>query len=146
MDRFDQPITWKMRAGAQTLRDAGCAGCLAAAFETGGGAAISFADDRVALLATADTTLVASPHLVGFRTWPARLGIGPTGAVRLRLGERLVVLGSANWQYLPATEPRTLFRLGMSARLALPGGLALSAEVSRIPTATEATLGTFVYF
>jgi hypothetical protein len=57
-----------------------------------------------------------------------------------------VVLGTARWQFLPWATPRSLFRLSLAARLALPGGLALSAEVSRIPTATEGTLGVFAYF
>ena len=146
MDRFDQPISWKMRAGALTLRDAGCNGCLAGAFETGGGASVAFFDEKLSLLATADATLVSTPHLQGPNGWPARLGIGPSGAVRLRLGDHLVMLGSAQWQYLPGATARSLFRLGGSARIALPGSLALSVEFSRIPTATEASVGTFVYF
>ena len=146
MDRFDQPLSWKMRFGATTLRDAGCDGCLAGAFETGGGASVAFFDERLALLATGDASLVATPHLQGPNGWPARLAVGPSGAARVRLGDRLVLLGSAQWQYLPAAAPRTLFRLGLSARLSLPGGLALSAEVSRIPAATEASLGAFFYF
>jgi len=146
MDRFDQPISWKMRAGAMTLRDAGCNGCLAGAFETGGGASVAFFDEKLAFLATGDATLVSTPHLQGPNGWPARLGIGPSGAVRLRLGDRLVMLGSALWQYLPGAEPRSLFRLAASARVVLPGGFALSAEFARIPTATEVSVGTFVYF
>ncbi|MCA1827830.1 MAG: DUF4105 domain-containing protein [Myxococcales bacterium] len=146
MDRFDQPLTWKMRAGALTLRDAGCNGCLAGAFETGGGASIAFFDDKLALLATGDATIVATPHLQGPSGWPARLGIGPSGAVRARLGDRLVMLGSAQWQYLPGAQPRSLFKLDASLRVALHGDLALSAELCRIPFATELTLGVFKYF
>jgi hypothetical protein len=143
MDRFDQPLSWKMRAGAMTLRDAGCNGCLAGAFETGGGASIAFFDERLAFMATGDASVVATPHL---QDRPVRLGVGPTGAMRARLGERIVFVGSAGWQYLPATTPRTLFKLEASLRIALPGGLALSAEFSRIPTATEIAAGTFLYF
>src|SRR5207253_5131328 len=115
-------------------------------YETGGGASLPFFDEKLAFLATGDPTLVATPHLQGPNGWPARLGIGPSGAVRLRLGDRLVMVGSAQWQYLPGATPRSLFRLGGSARIALPASLALSVEISRIPTATEVSVGTFVYF
>ena len=129
-----------------TLRDAGCNGCLAGAFEAGGGASVAFFDEKLAFLATGDAMLVSTPHLQGPNGWPARLGIGPSGAVRLRLGDHLVMLGSAQWQYLPGATARSLFRLGGSARIALPASLALSVEISRIPTATEVVIGTFVYF
>jgi hypothetical protein len=94
----------------------------------------------------ADSEVVATPPLQGLRGAPVRIGLGPSGGARLRLGESLVLLGNARWQYLPWSAPRTLFELELSARLALPGGTALSAQVTRRPTATEVSLGAFYYF
>jgi len=128
------------------LRDAGCNGCLAGAFETGGGASVAFFDDRLALLATADATVVATPHLQGLNEWPARIGLGPSGLMRARIGDSVVLLGAAQWQSLPAAEPRSLFRLGGSARFTLPGGFSLSAELTRIPGATELAVALLAYF
>ena len=146
MDRFDQPLTFKLRGGLQTLRDQGCNGCLAGAFEIGGGASVAFFDERLAFMATGDASLVATPHLLGPWGWPVRLGLGPSGAVRARLADRVVFLGTAGWQYLPGATPTSLFRLSGGLRFALFRSFALSAEISRIPTATEVAAGTFVYF
>lgn len=146
MDRFDQPLSWKMKAGAETLRDGGCAGCLAASFETGAGATLAFLDERLALFALADTSLQAAPHLQGLRGSPVRLGVGPSGGLRARLGDRLVVLGTASWHYLPLAATSTTYRLELGARIGFGRGFALGGQIVGTPLATEGSVAALGYF
>ena len=146
MDRFVQPISWWMRAGAETLRDRGCPGCLAGSFDMAGGASLAFADEKLALFAMAEGGVAAAPRLAGLRGAPVRLAVGPSGGVRLRWGDALVLLGTARWQALPFANPHSFFELEFSGRLALPGGLALNAQIIGRPTGTEGSLGTYLYF
>ncbi len=146
MDRFDKPLSWRMRAGAATLRDSACAGCLAGVLDIAGGGTIAFGGERLTFFAMADSEVVSTPQLKGLSGAPVRIGVGPLGGARLRLGESLVLAGDARWQYLPWAAPRTLFELEFSARLALAKGTALNAQITRRPTATEVSLGAFYYF
>src|SRR5205814_7892806 len=89
MTLFDPALSWKMNAGAHRIRDDGCAGCLAFSGGFGSGLTLATSSDALALFAFGDVTLEASPDLRGI--WQAhvlRVGIGPSGGMRLRLGER----------------------------------------------------------
>ena len=146
MDRFIQPLSWWMHAGAETLRDRGCPGCLAGSFDIAGGASVAFAGEKLALFAMAESGVSAASKLAGLRGSPVRLAVGPLGGARLRLGESLVLLGTARWQGLPFANPHSFFEMEFSARLALPGGLALNGQIIGRPTGTEGSLGTYLYF
>jgi hypothetical protein len=146
MDRFVQPLSWRMRAGAVTLRDAGCPGCLAGALEMAGGATVSFFSDRLTLFAMADSALDVSPNLHGIKDKAVRFGAGPLGGVRLRAGDALVFMGTARWHYLPWAQPESLFELEGSARVALPGGVAIGATATRRRDSSEVGGGVFLYF
>jgi hypothetical protein len=146
MDRFVQPLSWWLHAGMETLRDHGCAGCLAASIDVAGGASVAFAEEKLMLFAMAESGLSAAPKLAGLRGSPVRLGIGPSAGARLRVSEPLVLLGTARWQALPWANPHSFFELEFSARLTLTGGLALNGSMTRRPTGTEGSLGTYIYF
>ena len=146
MDRFVQPLSWWMHAGAETLRDRGCLYCLAGSFNIAGGASVAFADEKLALFAMAESGVAAAPRLAGLAGAPVRLGVGPYGGARLRLGDALVLLGTARWQALPFANPHSFFEMELSARLALPGGFALNGQIIGRPTGTEGSLGTYLYF
>ncbi len=143
-DRFERRVSWKMRAGAARVEDAGCRGCVAGRFEVGGGPAILTRGDALALAVTADTELLAAPDLHGAGGTGVRPGIGPGGLVRLLAGDRGAILGTAAWRWLPFASPRTAFRLGAIARLHL-GAISLAAEWRRTPLAHEVAFSVQLY-
>ncbi|HEX8907648.1 MAG TPA: DUF4105 domain-containing protein, partial [Anaeromyxobacteraceae bacterium] len=63
--RFDQHITWRAALGADTVRDAGCPGCLAGVAQLGGGLAQAVLGDAVTAYALTEAELAAAPALQG---------------------------------------------------------------------------------
>jgi hypothetical protein len=121
VSRWDQRPSWRMRAGATTVRDAGCAGCLAGVAEFGGGLAAMNLGRALDVVALADTELLGAPPR-GIGGAGVRLGLGPA-LVRVRAGDRAVLLAEARWQYLPFATPdrpgRCPGRSGCTSRRAL---------------------------
>jgi len=137
--RLERRVSWKVRAGAVRVTDAGCPGCVAGDFEVGGGPALLSRGGALAVAVTADAELRGAPGLRGLAGAPLRPGVGPGGLVRLRAGDRVALLGTASWRWLPLASPRTTFQLGAVARLHL-GAVSLSAEWRRTPIAYEGVL------
>ncbi len=143
--RFDHHVSWKGRLGATTVRDAGCPDCLAGVAELGGGAAKVLFHDRLTAFATVDTELLGGPGLRGTGGARLRIGLGPSGALRLRLGEHLAVLAQGGWRWLPWAHPDAAFDLRLTARVHL-GRWSLWAEGARWPLASQALLGAGAFF
>ena len=142
-DRFERRASWKMKAGAVRVVDSACRECIAGRFEVGGGPALLAWDGALAAAVTADAELLAG-DLHGAGGWPLRPGVGPGVLLRVLAGERVALLGTATWRWLPGASPETTFLLGAVARLHL-GGLSLSAEWRRSPIATEVVGSVLVY-
>jgi hypothetical protein len=137
-DRFDRRPSWWFRAGAATVRDAGCERCLAGVAELGGGLAAA-AGDAVDLLVGADVGLEGAPALAGIEGAGIRVGLGPSALVRLRAGRMLSLLGSAGWRWLPWAAPNRTWSLGAQARLHLGSRLSLALEARRAPADADAS-------
>jgi hypothetical protein len=137
---FDRHVSWRAALGADTVRDAGCPGCLAGKAQVGGGLARSVLGGAVTAYALTDAELAWAPRLSGLDGASARLALGPSGGLRLRLGDRVSLLGEAGWRYLPWAAPRSTFELRATARLHL-GRFSLWAEAGRWPLATEGLAG-----
>jgi hypothetical protein len=131
--RFDRRPSWQFRVGAETVRDAGGDGKLAAAASMGGGFSTLELLGIADLLASADVDLLASPGLEGFRGSGVRLGVGPSAILRLRGGTRGALLAEARWRWLPEASPRETWRLSAQARLHLTQDLSLALEARRAP-------------
>ena len=144
---FDQSLSWKVRAGARRLRDGGCDGCLAGAFEMGSGFTLAMAEERFALFALGDVAIQASPSLRGLERAPAlRAGVGPSGGARLRLSDRTVWIASAQWLYFPAALVRSGWSLSSTLRWEARPGLCLGLDWRRQIGATEAALQLLFYY
>jgi Domain of unknown function (DUF4105) len=143
-DRFERRVSWKLRAGASRVVDAGCRGCVAGQLEAGGGPALVAGGGALAAAVTGDAELLGAPDLRGLAGWPVRPGLGPGAMLRLLGGERVALLGTATWRWLPLAAPRTTFRLGATARLHL-GAVSVAAEWCRTPIANEVALSLLVY-
>jgi hypothetical protein len=137
--RLERRVSWKALAGAERVQDAGCGGCAAGRLELGGGPALLSEGGALAVALTADAELLGGPGLHGLAGSALRPGLGPGGLVRLLAGDRLAVIGTASWRWLPLASPGTTFRLGAAARLHL-GGASLAVEWRRTPLAYEGVL------
>lgn len=143
LDRLDPRISWKMRAGASRVRDGGCAACVAADLEAGGGATL--AAGPLALMLTADALLQAAPGLHGAGRSAFRPGVGPAAALRLLGGERAGLLATAAWRWLPGASPDRTWDLSAVARLHL-GWASLYAEGRKTPRDREVLGGVLVFY
>jgi hypothetical protein len=138
VSRFELKPSWRVRLGAATVWDAGCHECLAGEAELGGG--LSKKLGPIDLYAGVDVSLEGAPALSGIDGRAIRLGAGPGGLARLRLGKFAILLADARWRYLPAAEPRQTFDLRGTLRIPLGRSLALSLEARRTPSADEGSL------
>jgi hypothetical protein len=142
--RLERRVAWKARAGAIRVTDAGCPGCVAGNLEVSGGPAFLSPGGTLTAAVMGDVELLGAPDLRGPEGWPLRPGVGPGGLVRVLLGGRVALLGTASWRWFPFATPRTSFQLGATARLHL-GPVSLAAEWRRTPIAHEGVLSLQVF-
>jgi hypothetical protein len=135
--RFDLRPSWRMRAGATTVRDGGCDRCVAGVVEGGGGFTAARLAGFLDLLALGDVELLGSPRLDGIdgRGW--RAGLGPSAIARIRAGSVATLLAEARWRWFPAASPGTGFALSAGLRLHAGRNLSLALEARRTPEDDE---------
>jgi hypothetical protein len=143
-DRFDRKVSWEARLGSER-RVEGC-DCLAFHVQLGGGAALAWLDDAVAVFALAQSHVWIAGPLDGIRGSPFGAGIGPSLGLRARLGRRAVALATAEWLWLPDQSPSTRLQAELTVRLQLTRELALDASGAAREGALSATGSTMLYF
>jgi hypothetical protein len=99
----------------------------------------------VALFVMADAYVAFLPHLTGLDASFVRLGIGPFGGVRVRLGETVGLL-TGTFSYLPGEKLADTFDIRLTLKSALGRNLALGIEADAQPLSVEAQLASYVYF
>jgi hypothetical protein len=146
VSRWDQGPSWRMRAGATTVRDAGCAGCLAGVAEFGGGLGAMDLGRALDVVALADTELLGAPGLDGIGGAGVRLGLGPAALVRVRAGDRAVLLAEGRWLYLPFATPETTWSASAALRLHLTKVLSLAFEARTAPEDRDFQAGVLGFY
>jgi hypothetical protein len=142
--RFDMRPSWRLRAGAATVNDKGCDGCLVPVAEAGTGFTETLGP--LDLYGGADLSLEARAGLSGIAGKGFRAGIGPGGLARLRVWSLATLLLDARWRWLPDAEPRETFELKGTLRVPLGRTFALSLDARRTPTADEGSLVLHAYY
>jgi hypothetical protein len=132
--RFDRRPSWRMRFGADLLKDGGCDRCVAAVGEVGGGFAALQLWDALDVYAGADTALDWSPRLDGILSSRVRLGVGPAALARLRLGERVSLVANGRYRFLPFTSLHASWSTGAEARVHVGQGFSVAATWRLDPT------------
>ena len=138
MTLFDQRLSWKIQAGAVRVRDGACKSCFVGRGLVGSGAAFAFGP--LVLFATADLTAQAGPGLDGINGARYRAGIGPAGGARLRLGDRLTLLGQGGTTWYPGTNTQWSWSAAASVRVNLLESVGISLEGRALPEAREAAV------
>lgn len=144
--RFDRKVSWEFDVGATTLDDAACDRCLAAQVTGGTGLAFSVFDRALTLYALASGLVAWTPLIAGLADSHVRLGLGPSGGLRLRLTRELLVLSTARWLWLPGQAPTSTFRIDTSLRWLALSELALGVEARWTPRGLESQALVYTYF
>jgi hypothetical protein len=130
---FDRQLSWKLDVGGDTLDDAGCDRCFAPHIKGGTGAAFSFIDDALLMYAMVDGLIAYSGALEGLEDTHLRLGVGPSGGVRMRFHPRFLTLLTGEIFWLPEQDPRTSYRVDLVTRVLVTRvlGFELSGRLAR---------------
>ena len=145
MNLFDHRLSWKIRAGAARVRDAGCKSCLVADLLLGTGAAFDLGP--LVAFGTFDLSVQAGPELQGIEGARAiRAGAGPAGGLRLRLGERVTWLLQSHAYWLPKAAGPWTWGAETSLRVQVGAEVGLGLEGRALPEATEGSLLLYWFF
>lgn len=137
--------SYRFFLGGDRVRDDGCAGCFVARVEGGGGVAGALGRSIV-VFARANLTLDAAQGLDGIDGRGFRVGLGPSGGVRLDLTKRLHALGEARVGLLPGARTPWTAEASFEARLGLGASSALGLFVRRSFSSADLGVSTFFYF
>jgi hypothetical protein len=146
VDRFQVKPSWQVRLGITTVRDGGCDSCAAGVFEIDGGLSKSFFGPTVTGFAMAGVELLGSPPLRGRFDLPLRLGVGPLGGLRFRVGEHFNSVLSGTFKYLFEGEVRSTYSASWVSRVHLSKEISLSLELKKLPQAWEGVFAPLFYF
>lgn len=142
---LDGGASYRFFLGGDRVRDRGCAGCFVSKLEGGGGVAGAVVPGAV-LFARANVTVEAGSGLAGIDGSAIRLGLGPSGGVRLDLGERLRAQGEARLAWLPGSLGAWTAEASFETRLTLGPTSAIGFFVRRTWSTADIGLSTFLYF
>jgi hypothetical protein len=134
LTRFEQRPSWRLRLGADLLRDDGCDGCVAGVAEGGTGFSALGLLGALDLYGGVDASLAWSPRLEGMGDSSVRLGVGPTALARLRLGERLSLVANGRYLFLPFTALHRTWSAGAEGRVHFGRAFSLAATLRLEPT------------
>jgi hypothetical protein len=138
-------VSFRARAFGVRLHDRDCSDCFAHGLDGGVGGTLATANEHVALFVMADAYVAFLPHLTGLEDSFVRLGVGPFGGVRVRLGETVGLL-TGMFSYLPGEHLKDTFDVRLTIKTTLRRNLALGIEADAQPLSVEAALASYVYF
>jgi hypothetical protein len=144
--RFDRKMSWELDVGATSIEDRACDRCLATQITGGAGMAFALFDRALAFWAMAHGAFLFGPGMDGLEGSHVRLGIGPSGGLRVRLDPDLIALVTAKWLWLPGQDPETTYKVSATLRWQAFTDVAFGVEGRRVPIGYEGLLLTFVYF
>lgn len=144
--RFDRHLSWELSVGATTLYDGGCDGCLAGQGVGGVGLAKSLdAGDRFSVFALADLSIQGAPDLKGISGGPVRVGLGPSVGARAVLLDRLVLLATGYWWWLPGATVSSVWGYELTGRVGV-GRFAIDLQFRAHPLERLGLARAFFYF
>ncbi len=144
--RFDRKVSWELDVGASSIEDRACDRCLAAQIAGGAGMTFALFDRALAFWAMAHGAFLFGPDMEGLGGSHVRLGIGPSGGLRLRFDPDLIALVTAKWLWLPAQDPETTHEISATLRWQAFTDVAFGVEGRRVPVGYEGLALAFVYF
>jgi hypothetical protein len=143
---FDRKSSWEFDVGATTIKDRACDACLMAHATGGAGLTFAAASNRLSVFALAYGTFGWAPGIAGLRDTHLRFGLGPSGGVRARLSDGIIILARAHWLYLPGQSPAMTYRVDGTLRISVFASWALGVEARYVPNGLEGQALAYAYF
>jgi hypothetical protein len=137
--------SFRIQAFGVRLHDRACPDCFAHGADGSIGITLASRDQRLAFFAMADAYVAFLPHLTGLANSFVRVGAGPFGGLRVRVGETVAVL-TATLSYLPFERIATTYQAQLAVKRALRKNVALGIEAVAQPLSFEAQFSSYVYF
>jgi hypothetical protein len=144
--RFSRRLSWEFDFGGTTIFDTACDYCLAGQVTGGIGPTFAWWDSALTLFTLAEAAVLSSPAMAGLERSHVRLGIGPSGGLRVRMSPTLIALFTGRWLWLPDQSPQSTYRIDASLRWQYVDALAAGIEGRLVPRGLEGQLLTYVYF
>jgi hypothetical protein len=129
--------------GGSRSYDAGCHGCFSGLGQVGAGFTVQ-PFGFLTLFALASATLQAPVDTGLLDT--LRVGVGPWGGLRLRLGEQLSLLGTGGWSYLPGQDPRQTWYVDGQLRVGYYKNFGFGVEGQVFPETAAVQGVSYIYF
>lgn len=135
--------SWKLRLGAETVRDASCDHCVATVIEGGYGIAVQpVRKFPLVPFALVDAQVSLSPRFDHF----LKLAAGPSGGVRVHFGETVAALIQARYYYQVLTTAHDAYQVGGEVRWEAVPELVLRVFGGYWPDGWEGNAGVLYYF
>lgn len=143
---FNRRPSWNIRAGVRRLTEPECAGCAMGELAGGGGWGTSLLAGRVAFVATLDTIVGWGPRLAGLGGSGARIGLGPSAALRAILAPRTLLLLEGEWAWLPSQERDATWSASATLRSGIESSTAIDLQLAARPGEPSANLSWLIYY
>jgi Domain of unknown function (DUF4105) len=146
--KFEKLVSFRVRGYGERIHDNGCNthDCFAHGGDFAAGLTLATHDERFAIFAMADATVLFSPDFDGIGGTFVRAGVGPYGGVRARVGRALTLFVTGNAYYLPAQHLATTFDLRGNLRAGLTKNVAVGINARAAPLGAEGTFESYIYF
>jgi hypothetical protein len=138
-------VSFRVRAFGMRLHDRDCADCFAHGLDGSIGTTVATRREHVAFFLMADAYAVFLPQLSGLDQSFVRLGVGPYGGLRVRLGETVGLL-TGTLSYLPGEKVGMTYDARFTLRSSLGKDVALGVEFAAQPLSIEGQLASYIYF
>ena len=146
--KFEKLLSFRARAHALRVHDRSCTtgDCFAHGADFAVGLTLATHDEKFAVFAMADASTLFSPDFDGVGGSFVRVGVGPFGGARLRIGRSLTAMVTGTLSYLPATHLAATFEARGSLRAGLTKNVALGIEARAEPLGVESSFESYLYF
>ncbi|MDB5038774.1 MAG: hypothetical protein JWQ35_2302 [Bacteriovoracaceae bacterium] len=138
---FDKVPSWKFRLGMETIRDKNCINCTAGTAE--GGIGITLQKSVFTFYLFTDGEISTAPS---FFNHPVRVGVGPTGGLRLQFTPSFQSILESNYRYQFLSRFPHTYSLSSDTRYGIKKNWALDLKLSRWTRDLESVAGVFYYF
>jgi hypothetical protein len=138
-------LSFRTQAFGMRLHDRACPDCFSHGLDGAVGTTVATRGQRVAFFVMADAYVGFLPHLTGLDNTFVRLGVGPYGGLRVRMGETVGLL-TGTVSYLPGEKLTSTYDVRLTVKSTLARDVALGVELTAQPLSVEAQVSSYLYF
>lgn len=143
--RFQRALSWRFAFGGQRMPDGDGGRAFVPGLEVGGGVTVELFHPALTVFLLGDSTF-QGPPLRADPAWPVRLGVGPRGGLRWRLGDAAALTTQGVGWVFPFQSPDPTWLADLRLRVRLLDALALDLGGRAHPDLLEADAGFVAYF